>query len=93
MSRRINVVLPEKTVALLDRFARKGDRSRLIDHAVRRLVEAEGKANLRQQLKEEAETNGERDLAIAAEWFALEEEAAQLRGSARSRKITRKRRS
>ena len=91
MSRRINIILPDKTVAVLDRVTTKGNRSRFIDRAVRRLVETEGKANLRARLKEEAIENAERDLAISAEWFPLEEEAAQLAETSRSRKPTRKR--
>jgi CopG family transcriptional regulator/antitoxin EndoAI len=77
MSRRINVVLPDRTLAVLDRVTTKGNRSRFIDRAVRSLVEVEGKANLRAQLKEEALDNAERDLAMAAEWFPIDEEAAQ----------------
>ena len=47
MSKRINIVLPDKTVAVLDRVAPKGVRSRFIDRAVMHLIEAEGKQNLR----------------------------------------------
>ena len=75
MSKRINVILADKTIAVLDRVTTKGTRSRFIDRAVRHLVETEGKANLRAQLKEEAIANAERDLAMAAEWFPLEEGA------------------
>ncbi len=75
---------------MLDRVTTKGNRSRFIDRAVRHLVEVEGKAHLRQRLKEEAVANAERDLAIAAEWFPLEEEAAQLAETGRSRKPVRK---
>lgn len=75
MSKRINIVLPDKTVAVLDRVAAKGARSRFIDRAVMHLVEAEGKQNLRERLKAEALANAGRDLAIAVEWFPLEEEA------------------
>jgi CopG family transcriptional regulator/antitoxin EndoAI len=77
MSKRINVVLPERTLAVLDRVTTKGNRSRFIDRAVRSLVEVEGKANLRARLREEALDNAERDLAMAVEWFPVEEEAAQ----------------
>ena len=79
MSKRINIVLPDKTAAVLDRVTTRGNRSRFIDRAVLRLVETEGKANLRARLKEEAIANADRDLAIATEWFPLEEEAAQIR--------------
>jgi CopG family transcriptional regulator/antitoxin EndoAI len=75
MSKRINVVLPDETVAVLDRVAAKGARSRFIDHAVRHFVETQGRRRLREQLKAGYRANAERDLAIAAEWFTLEEEA------------------
>ena len=91
MSKRINIILPDTTVAVLGRVTTRGNRSRFIDRAVRQLVQAEGKANLRARLKQEAVENAERDLAMAAEWFPLEEEAAQLTKSSRSRKPTRKR--
>ena len=77
MSKRINIILPDKTVAVLDRVTTKGSRSRFIDRAVRQLVETEGRANLRSRLKEEALANADRDLAMTAEWFPLEEEAWQ----------------
>ena len=77
MSKRINIILPDETVAVLDRVTTKGNRSRFIERAVMNLVEAEGKANLRARLKDEALANTERDLAIAAEWFPLDEESAQ----------------
>ena len=78
MNRRLNIVLPDRTVAILDRLTTRGSRSRFIDRAVMRLVEAEGKQNLRARLKAEALANAERDLAIAAEWFPLEGEAARI---------------
>jgi len=75
MSKRINIILPDKTVAVLDRVASKGTRSRFIDQAVRYYVESQGRASLREQLKAGYKANAERDLAMAAEWFPLEEEA------------------
>jgi len=77
MSKRINIILPDKTVAVLDRVTTKGNRSRFIDRAVRQLIELEGKANLRDRLKQEALANSDRDLEMAVEWFPLEEEAWQ----------------
>jgi CopG family transcriptional regulator/antitoxin EndoAI len=74
MSKRINIILPDKTVAVLDRVASKGTRSRFIDRAVRHYVETQGMASLREQLKAGYRANAERDLAMAAEWFPLEEE-------------------
>ena len=89
MSKRINIILPDKTMAVLDRVTT--NRSRFIDRAVRQLVQTESKANLRTLLRREAIDNAARDLAIATEWFPLEEEAAQLTETGRGRKPTRKR--
>ena len=71
----INVVLPDTTLAILDRVAKKGARSQFISRAVLHFVEAQGKRSLRERLKHEALANAGRDLAIAAEWFPLDEEA------------------
>jgi CopG family transcriptional regulator/antitoxin EndoAI len=75
MNKRINVILPATTVAVLDRVAAKGSRSALIDRAIRRYVETQGRRSLRERLKQEALANAERDLRMAAEWFPVEEEA------------------
>jgi CopG family transcriptional regulator/antitoxin EndoAI len=88
MSKRINIILPDKTVAVLDRVTKKGSRSRFIDRAVRQLVEMEGRANLRSRLKEEAIANADRDLEMAAEWFPLEEEAWQTFSASRTKRKT-----
>ena len=74
MSKRVNIMLPEKTLAVLDRVAAKGSRSRFISQAVLHYVGIQGKQSLRERLKQEALENAERDLEIAAEWFPLEEE-------------------
>ena len=74
MNVRLNVVLPEQTVRLIDRAVPKGQRSRLIDVAVRSYIEEKGRARLRKLLQEGAEARGERDLALADEWFALDAE-------------------
>ena len=78
MNKRINVILPTTTVAVLDRVATKGSRSALIDRAIRHYVETQGRQNLRERLKQDALVNAERDLQMAAEWFPLEEEAWQV---------------
>ena len=77
MTKRINVSLREQTVRLLDRVAGKRQRSNLIDRAVVRYIEEEGRANLRKRLAEGARATADEDLRIAAEWFPLEEEAAE----------------
>ena len=73
--RRINITLPEETVKLMDRVSRKGDRSRLINEAVRRYVREVGRANLRQQLKAGYLHGAERDRHLVEEWFSIDEEA------------------
>jgi CopG family transcriptional regulator / antitoxin EndoAI len=75
MSKRINIVLPDTTIRVLDRIAPKGDRSRFISQAVLHYVESVGKQSLKEQLKAGYQANAERNLEIAAEWFPLEEEA------------------
>lgn len=74
---RINVILPEETVRLLDRVTSKGNRSRLISDAVLHYISSRGRRNLAEQLKAGAVANANRDMAIAEEWFPLEEEAWQ----------------
>lgn len=77
MYQRINITLPTNTVKLLDRVTLKGDRSRIIDEAVRMYITHIGKANLRKRLKEGAIANNNRDQEIASEWFALEDTYAK----------------
>jgi len=43
MAKRINTILPDKTVSVLDRVTTKGNRSRFIDRAVLHYVETGGK--------------------------------------------------
>jgi hypothetical protein len=47
--------------------------------------------NLRERLRQEATENADRDLAMAAEWFPLEEEVAGRAESGAREKRTRKR--
>ena len=77
--KRLNVTLPPETVALLERVAKKGDRSRLIDHAVHFYVNETGRAKLRKLLREGAIRRAERDRHVTAGWFALDQEAWQQR--------------
>ena len=77
MNQRINVSLPEETLWLLDSVAPKGDRSRLIDRAIRFYIDAKSRAALKKQVQEGARRRAERDLSLAGEWFPLEEELWQ----------------
>ena len=71
LHRRINITLPEETVRLIDRVARKGERSFLISEAVRQYVASIGKTRLRRLLREGALRRAERDLSLAEEWYRL----------------------
>ena len=75
MHQRVNITLPEETLRLIDRVANKGDRSRFIDSAVRFYADALGRAKLKKRLKEGAIQRAQRDLHLAQEWPALDEEA------------------
>jgi CopG family transcriptional regulator/antitoxin EndoAI len=74
MSKRINIVLPETTLTVLDRVAPKGNRSQFISEAVLHYVESVGKRSLKEQLKAGYQTNAEESLKLALEWFPIEEE-------------------
>ena len=77
MSKRVNIILPDTTLRVLDRVAGKGDRSRFISEAVLNYVRTRGEANLRERLKQGALANAKLDLEIAEEWFPVEQEAWQ----------------
>ena len=77
MSKRLNIILPDATLKVLDRVAAKGDRSRFISQAVLYYVQTHGAANLRERLKQGALANAKLDLEIAEDWFPVEQEAWQ----------------
>ncbi len=59
----------------IDRIAPEGGRRRFIDEAVRSYVDTMGRAKLRGLLAERGRRRADRDLAIAEEWFSVDEEA------------------
>lgn len=73
--KRINITLPGETLQLLDRITERGERSRLINEAVRFYAKEIGKSKLRRQLMEGAIRHAKRDLLLAEEWFNIEEES------------------
>ena len=89
MSKRVNIMLPDSTIQVLDRVAPKGGRSRFISQAVLYFVEARGRANLRERLKQGALANARLDLEIAQEWFPAEQEAWQRLEQEEQRKPSR----
>jgi len=85
MSKRLNIILPEKTLAVLDRVAPKGKRSGFISRAVLHYVGTQGRRSLRHQLKAGYLANAEESLKIAEEWFPVEEEAWPISRATRTR--------
>jgi CopG family transcriptional regulator / antitoxin EndoAI len=77
MSKRINIMLPDRTLAVLDRVAPRGNRSRFVSDAVLHYVESKGQQSMREQLKAGYLANADENLKIAAEWFPLEEQSWQ----------------
>lgn len=77
MNKRINIILPEKTLSVLDRVSTKGNRSSFISKAVTYYIQTQTRQSLRERLKSGYEANAEEDLKMAEEWFPLEEEAWQ----------------
>ena len=75
--KRINIVLPESTVALLEAVANKGERSSFIDSAIKAHIKQTEQQNLQEQLKEGAIARSERDANLSGEWFEIEEELWQ----------------
>lgn len=73
LRQRINVTLPVLTVQLIDRVAGKGERSHLIDYAVRSIIDRQGRRNLRKLLREGATQRAQRDRVLAEEWFRLDD--------------------
>jgi CopG family transcriptional regulator/antitoxin EndoAI len=86
MTRRINIVLPEETIRVLDRVAPKGNRSRFISDAVIHYVTGRAKSNLAERLKQGALANSQRDLDVAQQWFSVDEETWQRTKPAAKRK-------
>ena len=72
--KRVNISLAPDTLRLLDHVADKGDRSQLIDQAVRSYISTRNRAALRKLLKEGARARATRDLGLAEAWFEVESE-------------------
>jgi metal-responsive CopG/Arc/MetJ family transcriptional regulator len=77
MNKRINVMLPEATIQVLNRLTTQGSRSRFISDAVLHYVHSRAKESLRDQLKAGYLANAVESLKIALAWFPVEEQAWQ----------------
>lgn len=73
MRRRINITLPEETVRLIDRVAKKGNRSRFLDALVRFHLGTKSRQKLRRELQAGYTRWAEQDRRVAEEWFELDE--------------------
>jgi len=71
---RRNFTLRAETAALLDRLPHEVNRSKLVDTAIHKLVQARARAQLRKLIEEGAEYNAERDLRLVEEWSAVDAE-------------------
>lgn len=70
---RINISLPKSTIKMVDKLAQKGGRSKFINAAIRHIISKKGSSNIRDLLQEQGMARHQRDLAIAEEWFALDD--------------------
>jgi len=74
-AKRLNITISQDTWQKIKVVAPKMERSRFIDNALKVYL-AKSKANdLKRKLKEEALGNKDKDLEIANEWFALDQES------------------
>ena len=74
MHRRINISLPEETVELLEEACEPGERSALIDRALRSYFDDQRRARLRHDLAEGYRRARELNRALAQQWRPLEDQ-------------------
>ncbi len=71
------MILPDETITVLNRVTSKGTRSTFISRAVLHYVDTHSRQAMRKQLEAGYRANADRNLAMTAEWFPLEEEVSQ----------------
>jgi len=69
MHKRVNIMLPKETI--------RRNRSRVIVETVKHVVHERDRTQIRRLLKEGAQERAVRDLALAREWFSVDEQAWQ----------------
>ncbi len=74
MSQNISIHLPDDTLVEIDKLAPQGDLSLFISEAIQFYIREAKKKTLRDSIEEGAIVRAERDLALAQEWFALDEQ-------------------
>lgn len=75
--KRINITLPKETVRLLNKTTEKGQRSSLVDEALKFYINRISRINIQKLLKERALRKAKQDLSLAEEWFNVDEETWQ----------------
>ena len=75
--RRINIVVPERILEVIDRLAPPGQRSRFIERAVEHYVATASPEALEERLKQAAIRDRDIDLEISRDWFAVDREQWQ----------------
>jgi CopG family transcriptional regulator / antitoxin EndoAI len=73
MYQKINIILPEQTVLLIEKITDKAGRSTFVEDAVKYYVEHVGKDRIREQLKLGGFKRAQRDLKLSEEWNTLED--------------------
>ena len=74
MAKRINVILPDKTVSRIDRLVRRGQRSRFIQRAVDHYLASASQQALEERLRKAAIRDRDLDREIASDWLAVDRE-------------------
>jgi CopG family transcriptional regulator/antitoxin EndoAI len=73
MNCKLSISLPEETIRMIDGVIKDGDRDRFINKAVQyyinQKIERKAVNNLREQLKEGAIQNAERDLELVEDYL------------------------
>lgn len=77
LHKRINITLPQETLALIDRVSGERNRSSFINYAVKRYIDEAGRTKIKAQLKEGSIKRAEFNLGIAEDWFDVEEDVWQ----------------
>ena len=77
MAKRISVILPEATISTINRLAKPGERSRLIDKAVQHYAATRTAEALRERLKQSAIRDRDLDMEEIDEWAAVDHESWQ----------------
>jgi CopG family transcriptional regulator/antitoxin EndoAI len=86
MNKRINIVLPQATIQSIDRMVKPGQRSGFINQAVQHFVANRSTEAIRAKLERAAVRDQDIDRQVAADWFAVDQEAWQRLNTAEQQK-------